>query len=184
MAKDENPTIDEQIKLRENAEIIMRREPLKVAIGGKVYTLHPISNMVDAKVGKLAYDALFYEKELKKENIGQRKSKRLYVKMRQISAKMAAYYKLGRYAHIPFLHSVYWRVLWHRSEEVSATINAQTATGANKDFFLANSEVIKYLLALSMRGVGEGVKQMLERKESAESMLDEDALPKKEVDSK
>ena len=171
--------------LREEVEKIKRGEPLKIVIGGKSYTLYPVSMMGDAKVGRLAYDALFYERELKREDISQRRAKKIYTKMRQVPAKMAAHYKLGRWSYrIPFLYAIYWRKLWHRSEEVSATINAKCATGEAKDFFLANSEVIKYLLALSMRGVGESVKQMLERKESAESMLDEDASPKKEEGSK
>lgn len=184
MAEDKTPTTEEQMRMFEEAEKIRRGEPRQIAILGNVYTLHPISNKIDERVGRLAYDALIYEQEMKDEATKPRRKKRLYTKMRKIPAKMAAYYKLGKRAHIPFLHSIYWHVLWHRSEEVSATINAQEATGANKDFFLANSEVIKYLLALSMRGVGESVKQMLERKESAESMLDEDASPKKEEGSK
>ncbi len=179
------PAADEQMWLAMQKEDVKRGTPREITILGKTYTLYPISNKIDAKIAALAFDALFYEREAKKDNISRRKAKRLNTKIRQIPAKIAAYYKLGRWAHrIPLAHAIYWRKLWRRSEEVSATINSQGATGTDKDFFLANSEVIKYLLALSMRGVGESVKQMLERKESAESMLDEDASPKKEEDSK
>ena len=52
----------------------------------------------------------------------------------------------------------------------------------NKDvnFLLANWQVTKARLALSTMLVGNGIKQHQERMESAESMLEEDALPKKE----
>lgn len=180
----ESLSTENQMRMSEEAESIKRRKPRKTIILGKVYTLHPISNKVDTKITSLAYDALFYERELKQENISRRKTKLLYRKSRQIPAKIAAYYKLGKWSHLPLLHAIYWRILWHRSEEVSSSINVQEVTGVNKDFFIANSEILKYLLALSMRGVGDSVKQMLERKESAESMLDEDALKKKEEGNK
>lgn len=184
MAENQSAT-QEQMWLYEQKEEIRRGSPQRVSILGKTYTLYPITNCIDAKIAGLAYDALFYEREARREGISRREAKRLNKKMRQIPAKIAAYYKLGRWAHrIPLAHAVYWRAIWRRSEEVSATINTKCAAGSDKDFFLANSEIIKYLLALSMRGVGESVRQMLERKESAESMLAEDASPKKVEDSK
>ena len=61
---------------------------------------------------------------------------------------------------------------------------SKTLQREEESFFTANLEVVSYLLALSMKQVGEVARQWLERKESAENMLDEDALPKKEADSK
>lgn len=183
--KENIPTIEEQMQMAMEADRISKHTPRQIEIQGKTYTLHPISNRIDANIAGLAFDALRYEQEIKAEGCSARKMKRLNREMRKIPAKIAAYYKLGRKAlWIPFLYAVTWRILWNKSEAVSATINAACATGDDKDFFLANSEVIKYLLALSMRGVGESVRQMLERKESAASMLDEDASPKKEEGSK
>lgn len=179
MSEEIKPTVDEQMQMAMAANALERGVGNTVELDGRVYKLRPISNKIAAKIANLAYDALYLERESKRDNLTAKQAKRINTKMRQVPAKMAAYYNLGRWAHLPFVWRVRWRQLWKRSEEVSAMINAKCATGKDKDFFLANSEVIKYQLALSMRGVGESVKAMLERKESAEGMLDEDALPKK-----
>lgn len=155
-----------------------------IAILGKEYSLRTISTHIAVRITNLSYDALYLERQAKKEGVSLADAKRINTKIRQIPAKIAAYYNLGRWAYIPFVHAIWWRILFNRSEEVSARINAEATLRDEGNFFLANSEVIKRLLVLSMIPVGESVKQMLERKESAESMLDEDASPKKEEDNK
>ena len=98
-------------------------------------------------------------------------------KIRKAYAKKAAHRVLGkRLWLIPGMFAWMWRRIYNESEKVSATLNSEEAIGENKNFYLAN-------LGSSKR-VGEAVKQLQERKESATSMLDEDASPKKEEGSK
>lgn len=181
----EQMDVQEQMDMALQADEIKRHKANRISIQGKEYTLRPITNKIDAIIAGYAFDALRWERELHAENCSARRMKKLNYKIRQIPAKIAAYYKLGKLSHfIPGLWSYTWRKLFNKSEEISATINSVGATGENKDFFSANLEVLKYLLALSMRQVGESVKQKLEREESATAMLDKDASPKREVDNK
>lgn len=147
------------------------------------WKLNPITMRQAAKITNMDYDMLYWEREVEK-GVSAKRAKSIMRKMRQVSAKTAAIYTIGRkYQWVPFLYAYRWRRIYRMTEDVSAVINTASVT-QDKDFFSANSEVIKYRLALSMRGVGESVKEMLKRKESAESMLDEDALPKKEEENK
>lgn len=174
------------LDLAAKANAIQRGVQERIAINGKVWRQRRISQRQAVKIANLDFDALYYQREMQKEGISRRKAARLNTKFRQVSAKKAAHYVLGRWLWlIPFAHAVMWRWIYNHSEEVSATINTmQLAGGRDKDFYLANLEVSKYQLVLSMKQVGEAVKQTQERRESAESMLDEDASPKKEADNK
>lgn len=179
------PSAEDQIDLAMLAEKVKRMRPQRIAVCGKTYKVRRIGSMVAAKIASLAFDSLYYERESKSQGLSLRMAKRLNEKNRQIPSKTAAYYILGNYAlFVPFLYAIYWRLLWLRNDEVTSTINSAGAGNGDVNFYLANSEFLSYQLVLSMRGVGESVRQMLERKESAESMLDEDASSKKEEDSK
>ena len=186
--EEQNIPMDEaaMLDLAMKANAMQRGVPEKVAIGGKIWRQRRISQRQAAKISNLDFDAIYYQREMQKEGISHRKSKQLNTKYRQVAAKKAAHYVLGRWLWlIPFVYAVTWRWIYNHSEEVSATINsAQMMGGRDKDFYLANLGCSKYQLVLSTKQVGESVKQMQERKESAESMLDKDALPKKTEDSK
>ncbi len=182
VSMDEAAMLDLAVK----ANAVQRGVPEKIAIGGKVWRQRRISQRQAVKISNLDFDAIYYQREMQKEGISRRMAKRLNTKYRQVAAKKAAHYVLGRWLWlVPFVYTLTWRWIYNQSEEVSATINsAQMVGGRDKDFYLANLGCSKYQLVLSTKQVGESVKQMQERKESAENMLDEDALPKKEEDSK
>lgn len=181
-------TLNEQdlLYLTTKAKDVERGLLEKITICDKVWKLRPISMRQSTRIANLAFDTLYLQNEAKREGLSVKDAKRINSKIRQIGAKQAAHYILGkRLWLIPFLHFITWRRLYNESEEVSATINtAQTIYGREKDFFIANLENIKFQLALSTRQVGESVKQKQEREASAENMLDEDALPKKAEDNK
>nr|DAH21456.1 MAG TPA: hypothetical protein [Bacteriophage sp.] len=185
MEQEQTPQIDEAAMVGTANDIIKGRST-EIEIGGKRWKLRRISNAQAAKIGEYAQEARQIQAEQKREGLSERKQKRLYKRFRQIPAKIAARYILGlRRCWIPFATAYMWRRLWFASEELSMTINInKTLQREEESFFTANLEVISYLLALSMKQVGDVAKQWLERKESAENMLDEDALPKKEEDSK
>lgn len=187
MEEKKNPISEaELLEMAMKAKEIERGLPERMAICGKVWRMRRVSMWQNKLISNLAFDTLYWQKELKREDISRRKAKRLNGKIRKVGAKIAAHYVLGKWLWlIPFLWSLTWRRIYNNSEEVSSTINtAQTLYGKEKDFFIANLENIKFQLALSMRQVGESGKQKQEREASAESMLDEDASPKKPEDSK
>lgn len=113
------------------------------------------------------------EKESKKE-ITLKRAKQIDKKIRTLHSKTAAYYLLGNWAlFVPFLWAIKWRLLDLKDSEVTFTINAMGANNKGVDFFLANWQITKAQLALSMRLVGEGIKQYQERMESAQDALTE-----------
>ena len=177
LSYDEEKMLDLAVK----ANAIERNKRIEITIGDKKRKLRRISQRQDALITNLDYDAMYYQQKIQDEKLSHRQVKRYNKKFRQVSAKKAAHYVLGKYLWlIPFVFAFTWRRIYNENEEVSATINSSQIVGGNdKDFYLANLGCSKYRLALSTKQVGESVKQMQERKESAESMLDEDALPKK-----
>lgn len=111
------------------------------------------------------------EKESKTE-ITLKRAKRIDKKIRTLHSKTAAYYLLGNWAlFVPFLLAIMWRLLDLKDSEVTFTINAMGANNKGVDFFLANWQITKAQLALSMRLVGDGIKQYQERMESAQDAL-------------
>ena len=113
------------------------------------------------------------EKESKKE-ITLTRAKRIDKKIRTLHSKTAAYYLLGNWAvFVPLLWAITWRLLDLKDSEVTFTINAMGANNKGVDFFLANWQITKAQLALSMRLVGDGIKQYQERMESATDALTE-----------
>lgn len=129
---------------------------------------------------------MLYLQRKAKGELTLRQMKRINGKMRTIPAKQAAHYVLGRWLWlVPFLWSITWRRIYNNSEELSATVNTtKTLMGKEKDFYIANLEVQKYLLALSMKQVGDAVEQKRKREESAEGMLEQDASQTKEEGNK
>lgn len=167
------------------ANAIQRGKSESIVIDGKVWHIRPTSQRQNLKMLNLDFDILYWQNEQKADNLSLSKAKRLNARIRKAFAKKAAYKVLGkRLWLIPFAFALTWRRIYNESEKVSATINSDEAIGENTNFYLANLGSSKRALVLSTMQVGEAVKQLQERKASAESMLDEDASPKKEAASK
>lgn len=154
-----------------------------IVIDGKLWHIRPTSMRQNLKMQNLDYDVMFWQRQLK-EAKSARQAKRINAKIRKAYAKKAAHKVLGkRLWLVPFLYKIMWRRIYNTSEKVSATINSTETVGENKFFSLANLGSSKQALALSMMQVGEAVKERTQRGESAENMVKQDGLPKKE-DSK
>lgn len=181
-------TLDEQamLSLLAEANALQRGKGQKIVIDGKVWHVRPTSQRQNLRMLNLDYDVLYWQNELKSEDISRRKAKRLNAKIRKAYAKKAAHKVLGKWLwFIPFAFALTWRGIYNASEQVSATLNSEEALmSENQVFYLANLGSSKQALGRSTIPVGNAVKQMQERKASAESMLDEDASPKKAEDSK
>ena len=152
---------------------IQRGAPCSVAVQGRTYKVKQISNTIRRKISDLEKEVLVLEKESKKE-ITLKRAKQIDKKIRTLHSKTAAYYLLGNWAlFVPFLWAIKWRLLDLKDSEVTFTINAMGANNKGVDFFLANWQITKAQLALSMRLVGDGIKQYQERMESAADALNE-----------
>ncbi len=186
--KEPEMTLDEQAMLSMLAEAnaLQRGKGQKIVIDGKVWHIRPTSQRQNLKMLNHDYDILYWQNELKDENVSRRKAKRLNAKIRKAYAKKAAHKVLGMWLWlIPFAFALTWRRIYNASEQVSATLNSEEAMmSENQGFYLANLGSSRRALVLSTMQVGNAVKQLREREASAESMLDGDALPKKEEDSK
>lgn len=170
---EEKDATQKALELAIAAEDIRRRATRYIEVGGKRYKLRTMTTYLSERLTALSYDALLYEREIKKEDTKPSRAKRLMKKMRRIPSKMAAISLLGRLWYIPFLYAIVWRKLHHSSEEVSAAINTAAVQGGDANFSSANWDIIKYRLVLSIRPVGEGIKKMLQRMESAENMVEQ-----------
>lgn len=180
-------TLDEQamLGLLVEANALQRGAGEMIVIDGKTWHVRPTSQRQNLKMLNLDFDIRYWQNELKEDGLSRRKAKRLNAKIRKAYAKKAAHKVLGkRLWLIPGMFPYMWRRIYNESEKVSATLNSEEAIGENKNFYLANLGSSKRALVLSTMQVGEAVKQLQERKASATSMLDEDASPKKEGDSK
>ena len=152
---------------------VQRGAPCSVIVRGRVYRVKQISNTVRRKISDLEKETLLLEKETKNE-ITLKRAKKIDRKIRTLHSKTAAYYLLGNLAlFVPFLWAIKWRLLDLKDSEVTFTINAMGANNKGVDFFLANWQITKAQLALSMRLVGDGIKQYQERMESAADALNE-----------
>lgn len=152
---------------------VQRGAPCSVAVQGRVYKVKQISNAVRRKISDLEKEVLILEKESKNE-MTLKRAKKIDRKIRTLHSKTAAYYLLGNFAlFVPFLWAIKWRLLDLKDSEVTFTINAMGANNKGVDFFLANWQITKAQLALSMRLVGDGIKQYQERMESAADALNE-----------
>ena len=152
---------------------IQRGAPCSVAVQGRTYKVKQISNTIRRKISDLEKEVLVLEKESKNE-ITLKRAKQIDKKIRTLHSKTAAYYLLGNWAlFVPFLWAIKWRLLDLKDSEITFTINAMGANNKGVDFFLANWHITKAQLALSMRLVGDGIKQYQERMESAADALNE-----------
>ena len=177
-------TTEEQIQMLANERAARLGAPCTVVVEDKVYNVKDVPNIIKRKIYDLELEALVLEREAKGE-IKLRRAKKIARKLRTLHSKTAAYYILGLKAlFVPFLFAIYWRMLDCRTSEHTFKINQAGMQGESVNFFYANWQITKAQLALSTKLVGDGIKQYQERMESAESMLDEDALPKKEADDK
>ena len=158
-------------EILDGEQLVQRGAPCSIAVQGKTYKVKQISNTVRRKISDLEKEVLVLEKESKTE-ITLKRAKRIDKKIRTLHSKTAAYYLLGNWAlFVPFLWAIQWRLLDLKDSEVTFTINAMGANNKGVDFFLANWQITKAQLALSMRLVGEGIKQYQERMESAQDAL-------------
>lgn len=166
--------------LLEGSNQVQSGAPCIIEVQGKKIKVKQISQKVALKIRNLEKEVLVLEKEAKGE-ITLKRAKAIDKKMYTLHSKTAAYYLLGNWAlFVPFLWALTWRKLFRKTNEITFAINDAGANNKDVNFFVANWQITKVQLALSTRLVGEGIKQWQERMESAESMLVEDALPKKE----
>lgn len=170
-------------ELIEKEQAIINRAPCYVSVNNRLYKVKQISNAVRRRISILEKEAYILEEEGKK-GVSLKRAKVIDRAIRTLHSKTAAYYLLNNVAiFFPFI----WRIKWHlldlKDSEVTFRINEAGINNVGVDFFLANWQLTKAQLALSMRLVGEGIKQYQERMESAENMLAEDALGTKQ-DSK
>ena len=180
--EDEKLPLDESsmLKLLSDAELARKKNFISVTIDGKKWKVRTTSQSQNEKMTSLDYDILFWQRSIKEAKTSK-DAKRLNRKIRKAYAKKAAHKVLGMVLiWVPFLYSIMWRIIYHSSEKVSATINSTEVIGENKVFFLANLGSSKQALVPSMMQVGEAVKERTQRMESAENMVKKDGLPKKE----
>lgn len=156
--------------------------PCTVVANGRKYKVKQFSTWVRTKIHNLALEAKFIERQAEKE-MTLSKAKKLNRQLRAIPAKQAAYLLLGNWARIKPLHAIVWRILEMRTSEETFAINNAGLNDADLGFFLLGFKLIKNQLAVFTKMVGESEEQKQKRQESAESMLDEDALPKEDSKS-
>ena len=179
--EDEKLPLDESsmLKLLSDAELARKKNFISVTIDGKRWKVRTTSQSQNEKMTSLDYDILFWQKSIKEAKTSK-EAKRLNKKIREAYAKKAAHKVLGMVLiWVPFLYSIMWRIIYHSSEKVSATINSTEVIGENKVFFLANLGTSKQALALSMSQVGEAIEQRKKRGESAENMVRKDGSEKR-----
>ena len=177
-------TTEEQIQMLASERAIRNGAPCTVVVEDKVYNVKDVPNIIKRKIYDLELEALILEREAQ-EAIKLRRAKQISKKLRTLHSKTAAYYILGLKAiFVPFAFAIYWRILDCRTSEHTFKINQAGMQGESINFSFANWQITKAQLALSTKLVGDGIKQYQERMESAESMLDEDASPKKAEDDK
>mgnify|MGYP001097975751 FL=1 len=158
--------------------------PRVIAVGGKTYTVRQVSKKVRERIHTLELEAYALSGK-QKESMPLRKAKKIQRKLDTLHAKTAAYYLLGNKAlFVPFLFALTWRKLMLRYEEHTASINNAALNDEEVGFSLANWENTKHQLALSMKPIGDGVRETLKRWRAAEAQAAEDATKKKAEDSK
>ncbi len=189
--KEEIPelTLDEQAMLQMLGEAnALERGKVRdrLEIDGTVWRMRPTSKWQNKAMLDYDIDIMYWQREQKDEKCTQSEYKTLNTRIQKAYCKKAAHRLLGRrWVLVPLVFLFTWlRLYYLTGEKVVAAINAQTALSESQSFYLANLGSSKRALVLSTMQVGEAVRQLQERKASAESMLDEDASPKKEEDSK
>ena len=177
-------TDEELNRMAAAKEHIKHKFPRVITVEGKVYKVRQISTKVRERIHMLELEA-YALSGTQKEAMPLRKAQKIQRKLDRLHAKTAAYYLLSNKAlKMPFLFALTWRKLMMRSVEHTATINETALNDKEVGFSLANWENTKRQLALSMKPIGDGVRETLKRWRAAEAQAAEDATKKKEGDSK
>lgn len=177
-------TSEDLDQLVSTKERIKQGFPKTIAIDGVAYTIKQVSKGVRARIHSLELEAYALSGK-QKEEMPLNKAKKIQRKLDTLHAKTAAYYLLGNKAvFMPWLFSFTWRKLMMRSEEHTATINNEAFNDEEVGFSLANWENTKRQLALSMKPIGDGVKETLKRWRAAEAQVAEDVTKTKTEGSK
>lgn len=182
--KPQELTTDELNRMLAAKERVKHGFPRELTVDGKSYKVRQISKKVRERIHTLELEAYALSGK-QQEAMPVRKARKIQRKLDRLHAKTAAYYLLGNRAlFVPFLFALTWRRIMFRTEEHSSQINNAAVNDEELGFSSANWDITKLQLALSMRPIGEGVRQTLKRWESASQQVEEDATKKKEEDSK
>lgn len=174
----------EELDMAQQEMLIREGVPIRIVVNNKIYKVKQIGNTVARRISDLEKEALLLEREAKQE-LTIKRAKKIDNKIRTVQSKTAAYYILGNYAlFVPFLFAIYWRIIDLRSSEHAYKINSAGFNNEGLHFFFQGFQLIKAALVLSTNLLTKGIEDYQKRVESAESMLAEDALPKKEADDK
>lgn len=177
-------TDEELDRMMAAKEHIRQGFPRRITVGKKTYVVRQISKGVRARIRALELEAYALSGK-RNEQAPLRKAKRIQRKLDTLHAKTAAYYLLGNRAlFVPFLFALTWRRLMLRYEEHTAAINNAALNDEEVGFSLANWENTRHQLALSMRPIGDGVKETLKRWRAAQAQSAQDATKGKPEDSK
>lgn len=175
--------MSEKSKIQQMAEAeeqIISRAPCRITVQGRTYKVRQVSNRIRRKISLLEKEAYVLEEE-GKQGVPLKRAKKIDSKIRALHSKTAAYYLLGNWAlFVPFLWRIKWRLMDLKDNEVTYAINSAGAVSKDMDFFLANWQLTRQALALSMKLVGDGINQYAERMESVANMLEKDASGVKE----
>ena len=172
---------EETLKAMTEARLrIAEKWPREVTVDGERYAVKQISKAVRRRIHHLELEAFLLSGK-QKEAQTLKEAKRISDTLDRLHAKTAAYYIMGNTAlwnRLAF--ALKWRSLMRRTEETTAQINAAAINQDEINFSLANWQNTEQQLALSMKPVGEGVRQTLKRWEAAQEQIREDATKKKE----
>lgn len=170
-------------RILEAQQSIEERWPREVEINGKKYKVLQISKAVRRRIHHLELEA-FLLSGRQKDAQTLKSAKKISDKLDKLHAKTAAYYLLGNKAiWIKPLFWLTWRKIMRQPEEVISQINAAAINQTEINFSLANWQITEQQLALSMKPIGESVKQTLKRWESGLQQVEEDATKKKAEDN-
>lgn len=177
-------SFEEMEQMLQTQERIKQRFPREIDINGRKYKVRQIPKGIRKRIHALEAEA-FALSERQKETMGVRKAKRIQRKLDTLHVKTAAYYLLGGKAMwIPGLHWFTWHWLMFRTEEEILMINDAAINDDEINFSSANWKITELQLALSMRPIGDGVRETLRRWESASQQVKEDVTQKKEGEGK
>lgn len=182
--KPEELTDAELDRLLSAKEKIRRKFPQVIEVGGRCYKVRQVSKRVRQRIHALELEA-YSLSGAQKDEMPLKRAKKIQRKLDVLHAKTAAYYLLGNRAlFVPGLYAVTWRRLMLRYEEHCAVINNAALNDEEVGFSFANWENTKHQLALSMKPIGDGVRDTLKRWRAAEMQAAQDAMKKREGDSK
>ena len=177
-------TDEELARMVAAKEHVRRGFPRVIEVDGHIYKVRQVSKGVRARIHALEIEAYALSGS-QQEAMPVKEARKIQRRLDRLHAKTAAYYLLGNKAvFMPWLFWLTWRRLMMRPEEHCATINNTALNDEEVGFSLANWENTKHQLALSMRPIGDGVRQTLKRWRAAEAQAAEDATKTKEEDSR